>query len=221
VELRDPPSRLNPLECRIPGDPSSAAFFVALAALGGVRGGVEIEGVGLNPTRTAFLDVVRRMGAPVRTEPDGAKGPGEPVGTVAAGRGDLVGVRVAASDVPALIDELPLVAILGARARGETRVEGAGELRHKESDRIAVMVGNLRAVGVRAEELPDGFVVEGSEAPLAGRVATHGDHRVAMAFAVLGALPGNRIDVDDPGAAAVSFPGFWELLRAAREGGAS
>jgi 3-phosphoshikimate 1-carboxyvinyltransferase len=221
VELRDPPSRLNPLECRIPGDPSSAAFFVALAALGGVRGGVEIEGVGLNPTRTAFLDVVRRMGAPVRTEPDGANGPGEPVGTVAAGRGDLVGARVAASDVPALIDELPLVAILGARARGETRVEGAGELRHKESDRIAVMVGNLRAVGVRAEELPDGFVVEGSEAPLAGRVATHGDHRVAMAFAVLGALPGNRIDVDDPGAAAVSFPGFWELLRAAREGGAS
>lgn len=218
VELRDPPERLRPLEFRIPGDPSSAAFFVALAALGGAPGGVEIEGVGLNPTRTAFLDVVRRMGAPVRAERDGPDGPGEPVGTIRAGRGDLVGVAVDPGDVPALIDELPLVAVLGARAHGETRVQGAGELRHKESDRITAMVENLRAVGARAEELPDGFVVEGSEAPLEGRVVTHGDHRVAMAFAVLGALPRNRIDVDDPDAAGVSFPGFWDLLRAVKEG---
>ncbi len=220
VELAEPPERLAPLEFRVPGDPSSAAFLVALAALGGAGISLEMEGVGLNPTRTAFFDVARRMGAPVACEPDGAPGPGEPAGTVTAGPGDLAGVRVGAAEVPGLIDELPLIAVLASRARGETRVEGAGELRHKESDRIRAVVENLRAVGARAEELPDGFVVEGSDAPLSGRVRTHGDHRIAMAFGVLGALPGNRIEVDDPGAAAVSFPGFWELLGAVggREG---
>jgi len=214
VELAEPPERLAPLEFRVPGDPSSAAFLVALAALGGAGISLELEGVGLNPTRTAFFDLARRMGAGVACEPHGAPGPGEPVGTVTAGPGDLAGVTVGAAEVPALIDELPLVAVLGCRARGETRVEGAGELRHKESDRIRAVVENLRALGAGAEELPDGFVVEGSQAPLAGRVRTHGDHRIAMAFGVLGALRGNRIEVDDPGAAAVSFPGFWDLLRA-------
>jgi 3-phosphoshikimate 1-carboxyvinyltransferase len=97
-------------------------------------------------------------------------------------------------------------------------VEGAGELRHKETDRIRAVVENLRALGARAEELPDGFVVEGSGAPLAGKVRTYGDHRIAMAFGVLGALPGHRIEVDQPGAADVSFPGFWELLGAAAGG---
>ena len=112
-----------------------------------------------------------------------------------------------------MIDEFPVLAVLAARADGETRVTGAGELRVKESDRITTLVNNLRAVGVEAEELEDGFVVNGTRAPLAGAVATHGDHRIAMAFGVLGAQPGNRIDVDDPAAASVSFPAFWGLLR--------
>lgn len=218
VELAEPPERLEPLEFRVPGDPSSAAFFVALAALGGAGKALRVEEVGLNRTRTAFFDVARRMGARIACAPEGATGPGEPTGTVVAGPGDLAGTTVGAHEVPALIDELPLVAVLACRARGETRVQGAGELRHKESDRIRSVVENLRAVGARAEELPDGFVVEGSGAPLAGTVRTGGDHRIAMAFGVLGALPMNRIAVDDPGAAAVSFPGFWELLRAVAEG---
>ncbi|MDP2959360.1 MAG: 3-phosphoshikimate 1-carboxyvinyltransferase [Longimicrobiales bacterium] len=217
VELREPPERLEPLECRIPGDPSSAAFFVALAVLGGAGFHLEMEGVGLNPTRTSFFDLVRRMGGPVETEADAGPPGAEPVGTVLARRGDLVGVSVGADEVPGLIDELPLLAILGTRAQGETRISGAGELRHKESDRIAVMVENLRAVGAEAEELPDGLVVVGSDRPLRGKVRTHGDHRIAMAFGVLGALAENRISLDDPEAADVSFPGFWPLLRSVRE----
>jgi len=133
---------------------------------------------------------------------------------VVAGPGELGGVTVCAEEVPGLIDELPLLAVLACRARGETRVEGAGELRHKESDRIRAVVENLRAVGARAEELPDGFVVEGSPGALSGHVHPHGDHRIAMAFGVLGALPGNRITVDEPEAADVSFPEFWDLLGA-------
>jgi 3-phosphoshikimate 1-carboxyvinyltransferase len=214
VELAEPPERLEPLEFRVPGDPSSAAFFVALAALGGAGGTLTLEDVGLNPTRTAFFDVARRMGAAVEYAPRPGTGLGEPVGSVVAGPGALRGTTVGADEVPTLIDELPLVAVLACCARGETRVQGAGELRHKESDRIRSVVENLRALGARAEELPDGFVVAGSDGPLAGTVRTRGDHRIAMAFGVLGALPGNQVVVDDPAAAAVSFPGFWELLAA-------
>ncbi len=223
VELREPPERLRPLDFRVPGDVSSAAFLLSLAALGGAAGGLEIEGVGLNPTRTAFLDVLARMGVPVRVEPDPAPDAadasvGEPTGTLFAAPAALRGVSVGADEVPRLIDELPLLAVLGARAEGETRITGASELRHKESDRIAVMVENLRALGVEAEELPDGLVVVGTDRPLQGRVRTHGDHRIAMSFGVLGAAPGNRVEVDEPAAADVSFPGFWILLRSLQAG---
>jgi 3-phosphoshikimate 1-carboxyvinyltransferase len=212
VELRDPPERLQPLDFRVPGDISSAAFPLALAALGGAPSGVEVVGVGLNPTRTAFLDVLARMGADVsRTPVDGAAA-AEPVGNVAVRAGTLRAVSVAGDEVPALIDELPLVAVLASRARGETYVRDAGELRHKESDRIATVVENLRAIGAEADELPDGLVVRGSKRPLEGVVRTRGDHRIAMAFGVLAALPDTRIQIDDPGVAGVSFPGFWELV---------
>ncbi|MCG6955528.1 MAG: 3-phosphoshikimate 1-carboxyvinyltransferase [Gemmatimonadetes bacterium] len=211
VELRDPPARIDPLDFRVPGDPSSAAFFGALAAAGGAESSLEIEGVGLNPTRTAFLDVLRRMGAEIATEVDDAAAP-EPVGTLRVAPSGLRAVDVGDDEVSGLIDEIPLVAVLATRASGVTRITGARELRHKESDRIVALVENLRLLGGKVEELDDGLMVEGSEGPLSGRVRTHGDHRIAMAFGVLGALPGNRIVVDDPAAADVSFPGFWELL---------
>ena len=105
------------------------------------------------------------------------------------------------------------MAVLGARAAGTTRIRGAAELRAKESDRIDALVRNLRTLGVEVEEFDDGLEVVGSDRPLEGRIKTFGDHRIAMAFGVLGALPGNRVVVDEPGAAAVSFPGFWELLK--------
>jgi 3-phosphoshikimate 1-carboxyvinyltransferase len=222
VELLDPPERIEPLDFEVPGDFSSAAFVLALAALGGVagRGEVTVERVGLNPTRTAFLGVLARMGGRVATEASGTGvgAVGEPLGAVSVGASNLVATTVMEAEVPWLIDELPLVAALGARASGTTYIRGAEELRAKESDRIAAMVRNLRAVGVEASELQDGLEVQGTDRPLRGRVATEGDHRIAMAFGVLGALPGSEIEIDDPGAAGVSFPGFWELLARLRGG---
>jgi 3-phosphoshikimate 1-carboxyvinyltransferase len=213
VELRDPPERLTPLDFRVPGDLSSAAFLLTSVAMSGGQEGVEIVDLGLNPTRTGFLDVLAAMGVGLEIQLDGPPGPGEPVGTVAASPGGtLRGVDVGSTQVPGLIDELPLVAVLGTRAEGQTRISGAGELRHKESDRISALVENLRAVGARVEEREDGLIVEGSTGPLRGHVRTRGDHRIAMAFGVLGGAPGNRITVDEPGAADVSFPGFWPLL---------
>ncbi|MGD8320877.1 MAG: 3-phosphoshikimate 1-carboxyvinyltransferase [Gemmatimonadota bacterium] len=220
VELREPPERLEPLDFRVPGDISSAAFFLALASLGGAGDALEVEDVGLNPTRTGFLRVLRRMGGSVEEHVEQAPHAGEPRGLLVAAPAPLRGTTVDADEVPGLIDELPLVAALGARAVGETRITGAEELRHKESDRIAATVANLRSLGADAEELSDGLVVQGSDRPLAGRVRTFGDHRIAMAFGVLGALEDNDVKVDDPGAAAVSFPGFWDLLDAVARRGA-
>jgi len=137
---------------------------------------------------------------------------GEPVGTISVVPRALSGVQVGAEQVPAMIDELPLLACLATCADGETEIRGAGELRVKESDRIAVVVGNLRTLGADAEELPDGFVVRGTSPVLRGRVVTHGDHRMAMAFGILGALPGNEIEIDDPDCVAVSYPAFWSDL---------
>ena len=212
VELRDPPERLDPLDLTVPGDVSSAAFLLALAALGGVRGALTVEGVGLNPTRSAFLDVLTRMGVVVGVEVDDADGGAEPTGSVTVGPAELRPVSVGEDEVPRLIDELPLVAVMAARAGGITRITGASELRAKESDRIRALAENLRALGVRADELADGLEVEGTDRPLHGRVRTHGDHRIAMAFGVLAALEPNEIEIDDPAAADVSFPGFWALL---------
>ncbi|MDZ7779922.1 MAG: 3-phosphoshikimate 1-carboxyvinyltransferase [Gemmatimonadota bacterium] len=221
VELRDPPERIRPLDFEVPGDFSSAAFLLAFAVLGGgAPDGLTVERVGLNPTRTAFLDVLDRMGARLTVEADRHDPGAEPRGSVTASGSALRATTVDGEEVPRLIDELPLVAALGARAAGTTRIRGAAELRAKESDRIVTMVENLRAVGARAEELEDGLEVEGADGPLRGKVRTAGDHRIAMAFGVLGALPGNEIEIDDPGAADVSFPGFWAALARLGEGAA-
>ncbi|HUF75538.1 MAG TPA: 3-phosphoshikimate 1-carboxyvinyltransferase [Longimicrobiales bacterium] len=219
VSMTEPPERIGTLDFAVPGDVSSAAFLLALAALGGAGPSLTIERVGLNPTRTAFLEVLARMGVDVAVEPHTGAWGEEPVGQVTAGPAQLRAVSVGADEGPRLIDELPLVAALGATAEGVTTITGAEELRAKESDRITAMVENLRALGVRAEERPDGLEVEGTDARLVGEVRTHGDHRIAMAFGVLGAVARNRIDIDDRGAADVSFPGFWTLLdRLAGEG---
>ena len=124
----------------------------------------------------------------------------------------LRGISIGREAIPTLIDELPLVACLAAYAEGETRVTGAEELRVKESDRIAVVVGNLRSLGADAEELPDGYVVRGTSPVLRGTVVTHGDHRMAMAFGILASLPGNEIAIDDRACVSVSYPNFWTDL---------
>ena len=206
-----PTSVLQPLDIDVPGDPSSAAFFAGLAALA-PRGDLLIRHVGVNETRTGFFAVLREMGATVELERELREG-GETVADlrVRAG-GGLRGITVGAAAIPTLIDELPLLAAVAAYAEGETRVTGAEELRVKESDRISAVVGNLRRLGADADELPDGFVVRGTQPRLRGTVTTHGDHRLAMAFGVLGALPGNEIAIDDRDCVAVSYPEFWSDL---------
>jgi 3-phosphoshikimate 1-carboxyvinyltransferase len=210
-----PAARLDAADTDVPGDPSSAAFFVALAAMAG-GGTLRMEHVCVNPSRTGAFTVLSDMGALIGYE-DAHEGGGEPVARLVVSPRALRGVTIEPGVVPSLIDELPVIACVAARAEGETRVTGAAELRVKESDRIAIVVQNLRAIGADAEELPDGFVVRGSDRPYRGRVQTHGDHRIAMAFGVLGALDGNAIDVDDPECVSVSYPGFWsDLARVSR-----
>lgn len=207
-----PNARLDAADVDVPGDPSSAAFFAGLAAMGALRDELRIEKVGVNPWRVGAFRALRAMGATIRYESETVQG-GEPVATLVCATGDLRGIEIGEELVPSLIDELPLLAVVAARAVGEFRVTGAAELRVKESDRIAAVVNGLRAVGADADELPDGFVVRGSTHPLKGHVITHGDHRIAMAFGVLGAVPGNEIVVDDPSCSAVSWPSFWDDLR--------
>ncbi len=205
-----PTATLPAADVDVPADPSSAAFFAALAAM--AQGGeLLLRGVCVNPSRTGFVQLLRRMGARVEFVEETTRG-GEPVADLRVTPDALVGADVAGDEVPSMIDELPLAACLAARAEGTTRITGAGELRVKESDRIATVVENLRAVGVEAEELPDGMIVHGTRAPLHGQIAARGDHRIAMAFGILGASAGAEIAIDDRACVDVSFPGFWELL---------
>lgn len=216
-----PSGSLVPFDVEIPGDPSSAAFLVG-AALLAERGTLRIQGVGLNPTRTGFLRVLERMGAGISAEPTGERC-GEPVGDLVVEPAALSATAVEAREIPGLIDEIPLLAILAARAAGVTTFHEVGELRVKESDRLGLLAENLRAVGVEATARADTLVVTGSDRPPRGRIRTEGDHRIAMAFAVLGTLKGARIQVDDLACAAVSFPGFSEVLKGigtGRKGGA-
>jgi 3-phosphoshikimate 1-carboxyvinyltransferase len=207
-----PTARLDAADTLVPGDASSAAFLAGLAALGGAGAGVRIENVGVNPARAGAFRALKRMGAALVYEDQAEQG-GEPVATIVVDGSSLLrGITITADEVPSLIDELPLLACVAACAAGETRVTGAAELRVKESDRIAVIVAGLRAVGATAEEVGDGFVIHGSDHPLHGRVITHGDHRIAMAFGVLAALPGNAITLDDPSCVGVSYPNFWDDL---------
>jgi 3-phosphoshikimate 1-carboxyvinyltransferase len=215
VRIPDPAARLAPLSLQVPCDLSSAAFLIAFALMGGANGVLRIENVGLNPTRTGLLDVLKEMGADIRVE--GAREvddlSGEPAGTLVVSPSELRGTSVGGSIIPLLLDEIPILSVIAARAEGVTEIRDAAELRVKESDRLSVLAGNLRALGAKVEELPDGLRIRGSAAPLEGRVNVHRDHRIAMAFGVLGALPGQRVEVDHPGTADVSFPGFWELLK--------
>lgn len=210
VELAPNHRRIASLDTQVPGDPSSAAFFAALAAMAD-RGTLVLEDVCVNETRTGFLDTLRRMGVDVQFDRDHLAG-GEWISPVNVRPAALRGVTVGAEIVPTMIDELPMLACLATRAEGETVITGAAELRVKESDRIAAVVANLRAIGAEAEELADGMRIVGTKKPLRGEVRAHADHRLAMSFGILGAAPGNEIRVDDPGCVAVSYPRFWEDL---------
>ncbi len=203
-------SSLRAADADVPGDPSSAAFFAGLAAIAD-SGELRLERVCVNETRTGFLEALRRMGVSVDERERRLEG-GEWVADLLIAPASLQATTVTGREVPSMIDELPLLACLATRAHGETVITGANELRVKESDRIAAVVANLTAIGATAEELPDGMRILGSDRPLRGRIVTHGDHRLAMAFAVLGAAHGNSIEIDDPECVSVSYPAFWRDL---------
>jgi 3-phosphoshikimate 1-carboxyvinyltransferase len=205
--------RLRGLDARVPGDVSSAAFpAVAAAALPGSN--VRIEGVGLNESRIGIFDVLRRFGAEIVISAD-TDWQGEPVGTVDVRHGELRDVEIRPSEVPSVIDELP---VLGALATfgGSLRVTGAGELRVKESDRITAFVAGLRALGADAEELPDGFAVRANRQLIGGRVHAREDHRLAMAFAIAALGAREPVTIDGADTVSVSYPGFFDDLERLR-----
>jgi len=212
VALSNVSGGIQPLDLRVPGDFSSAAFFLALGLLGGGGDSMVIENVGLNPTRTGLLEVVRRMGGGVQIQAPPQDLRDEPTGSLTVTPAELTSVEVGGREIPGLVDEVPVIAVLAARAAGTTRITGAGELRVKETDRLRALAANLASIGVQVEESEDGLEIEGTDRPLRGRVNAFHDHRIAMAFGVLGALPGNAIEVDDPAVADVSFPEFWSRL---------
>ena len=206
------PARLEATRIEVPGDFSSAAFFIVAACIG-ARAPFLIEGVGVNPTRTGLLEMLALMGADLRLLNHRSAG-AEPVADIEVRPARLTGIRVPERLVPLAIDELPAFFVAAACAEGETLVTGAAELRVKESDRIAVMARGLESVGVRHEVLPDGLRIEGG--PLGGGVVeSHGDHRVAMSFAVASLRASAPIVIRDVANVATSFPGFAPLARSA------
>ena len=214
-----PADRLPAFALAVPGDISSAAFLIAAGLLGSRE--VVIEGVGTNPSRAGVLRVLQRMGAPLVVEPRSVE-LGEPVADLHVASGELDACDVPAEEVPSVIDEIPVLAALASRARGQSVFRGVGELRVKESDRLALLASNLRAVGVTAEASEDSLWVTGTDRPPRGRVETARDHRLAMAFAVLGTVPGARVTLSETASVAVSYPGFFDDLAVVigkREGG--
>lgn len=193
----------------VPGDISSAAFWL-VAAAAKKKSAVTIKNIGLNPRRTALLDVLKRAGADVEVLLDESSVDGEPVGEVKISGGKLKAVEVKGAEIPNLIDELPLVAVLGALAHGVTEIKNAGELRVKESDRIATMAANLRLMGVEVEELPDGMAIKGPAVlKPSSALRSYGDHRIAMAMTVLASYASEPSVINNVACVATSYPGFW------------
>jgi 3-phosphoshikimate 1-carboxyvinyltransferase len=206
------PAVLRGLDLHVPADFSSAAFFMVAGAIG-ARDGLLIENVGVNPTRTGLLAILRAMGATIELRDERQVG-AEPVADIWVAQSELHGIEVPPELVPLAIDEFPILFIAAAAARGATVVSGAEELRKKETDRIAVMARALEALGVSIEERPDGARIEGGRLR-GGTIDSRGDHRIAMSFSVASLLAGGPIDILNTAEVATSFPNFLEVARAA------
>ena len=202
--------KLRAADLRVPGDPSSAAFWLAAATIV-PNSSVQLYDVGINPTRMGFVRVLQRMGAHItvtRSHDDC-----EPVGTLLAEHAVLRAATIGADEVPALIDELPLIAVLATYAQGVTEVRGAKELRVKESDRIEAIAVNLRAMGAQIEVLEDGFRIAGPQPLQGAAIRSFGDHRIAMACAIAALGASSPSTIDDAACVAISYPGFFPTLR--------
>jgi len=201
---------LSATDVRIPGDLSSAAFFLTAAALVPASD-LLIRGVGYNPTRSGVVDVLQQMGAGIEFLRPRNEG-GEPVVDLRIMGGKLKGVDIGPDLVARTIDEYPVLSVAAALADGVTTICGAKELRYKESDRIAVMAEGLRGLGVEVEEREDGMIINGKKRLRGAQIKSYGDHRVAMAFAIAGLLSEGGVEIDDSACVDISFPGFFDFL---------
>jgi 3-phosphoshikimate 1-carboxyvinyltransferase len=210
-----PPDRLNSQQLTVPGDFSSAAFFIVAGLLAAPAAGLLIQNVGLNPTRTGLLDILRKMGGNIEVLHPRQSG-AEPVADLRVHASPLKGIRVPEELISLAIDELPVLFIAAACAEGETRVTGAAELRVKESDRIAAMSAGLTSLGVAHSTLPDGMCIQGrgdGDAFEGGVVESFGDHRIAMSFSIASLRAAGLIEIRDVANVATSFPGFVPLAQ--------
>jgi 3-phosphoshikimate 1-carboxyvinyltransferase len=196
---------------QVPGDISSAAFWL-VAAAGQPGASLVVDELGLNPTRTGVLTVLRRMGAQLREE-EKQKGGGEPYGKVEIAGNPLRGTVIGGTEIPNVIDELPVLAVAGALAQGTTVIKDAAELRVKESDRLAVVARHLASMGADVTEHPDGLEIRGGRPLHGARLTSHGDHRIAMAFAIAGLFAAGETVIEDAACVETSYPGFADQLR--------
>jgi 3-phosphoshikimate 1-carboxyvinyltransferase len=214
-----PPEALSPIDLEVPGDVSSAAFWL-VAAAAHPDAELLLPSVGINPTRTGLLDVLANMGASIEILEERMVGE-EPVADLRVRSARLEGTEVSGDLIPRMIDELPALAVAAACAHGRTVVRDAAELRTKESDRIATLAAQLGRFGIAIEERPDGFAIEGGRPLRGARVSGHGDHRLTMALAVAGLLADGETIVDDAESVAVSYPAFWQDMEGVGEPGRS
>jgi 3-phosphoshikimate 1-carboxyvinyltransferase len=215
------PGPLRATAVRVPGDISSAAFLLVAGLL--VRdGGLTLQDVGVNPTRTGILDALEAMGASLRTVVDASslEGDVEPAAALTVAPGALRGTAIAGATIPRLIDEVPVLAVAALAAGGVTEVRDAAELRVKESDRIAAVVRELGKMGARIDDRPDGLVIRGPQRLRGAHVASGGDHRMAMALAVAGLVADGETLIDDVACIETSFPGFAAAVNALAGGDA-
>jgi 3-phosphoshikimate 1-carboxyvinyltransferase len=218
VHAIDGPARVKPMDQLVPGDVSGAAFWLVAAAIH-PDAELTLPNVGTNPTRRAIIDLLRRMGAEIEVRPVGAAGDeegGEPLADLVVRSSTLRGIDVTSAEVAAAIDEIPALCLAAAVASGRTVIRGVGELRHKESDRVAGIAAGLAALGARVTVVGDTIEIDGGRALTGATVETHDDHRLAMTFAVAGLVARGETVVRDPGSADVSYPGFFGELERVR-----
>jgi 3-phosphoshikimate 1-carboxyvinyltransferase len=201
---------LHGKEMTVPGDLSSAAFLIA-AAVSVPDSNLTLTNVGLNPTRSGFLSLLQEMGARIEISRS-ANDRGEPAGNISVRSSTLAGMDIGGAWIPNVIDEIPVLAVLGTQTQKGIRIRDAAELRAKESDRIRAVAANLRTLGVEVEEYPDGLGVPGNQKLRGGEIDSFGDHRIAMAFAIAGLFSEEPVTIKDPSCVGISFPSFFELL---------
>lgn len=206
----DPPERLLALDMDVPGDISSAAYWLVAAAIH-PNARLTVQGVGVNQTRTGVIDVLRQMGSRISLDRERDEG-GEPIADITVESSNLAGTEISGALVPRAIDEIPVLAIAAAAASGTTTIKDAAELRVKESDRISTLAAELTRLGARVEEKPDGLVIHGGSALHGATCRSYGDHRLAMAMAVAGLAASGQTAIEDDEIVKVSYPGFWNDL---------